>query len=169
MTWSSYLFSFQGRINRAKLWLFLLIIIAIEIVYFALASMIFGMTIFTVFMAGGGHPGAAMAGGASILTFALMTCAIFVVVLIAGLAVTVKRLHDRNKGAIWLLVFWVLPAALDWAGIMLSSSDGSRGPVSLVFSLAALGITIWAFVELYCLPGTVGDNPYGPDPLAGHT
>ena len=42
MNWGSYLFSFQGRINRAKLWLFIPIVIGIYIVYFILFSMLFG-------------------------------------------------------------------------------------------------------------------------------
>lgn len=170
MNWGSYLFGFQGRINRAKLWLFLLVVIVIEVVYFTMISMMFGMTIFTAMMAGGGHAGAALAGGASILIFALISCAIFIVILIAAIAVTVKRLHDRDKSAIWLLVFWLLPAVLNMIGIASSPGEasGGRGAVALICGLASLGIAIWAFVELYCLRGTVGDNRFGPDPLAGH-
>lgn len=33
--------------------------------------------------------------------------------------------------------------------------------------LLATLISLWAFVELYIFRGTVGDNRYGPDPLAG--
>jgi uncharacterized membrane protein YhaH (DUF805 family) len=36
----------------------------------------------------------------------------------------------------------------------------------MLFSLASLAISIWAFVELGCLRGTAGPNKYGPDPLA---
>ena len=140
MTWSNYLFSFQGRINRAKLWLFVLILIAVEIVYIALASMIFGMTIFTAFMAGGGHPGAALAGGTSALIFALVSFALFVVVIIAGLALTVKRLHDRNKGAVWLLVFWLLPLVLNVVGLGYNPGEGAHGALSAACALVALGI-----------------------------
>ena len=32
---------------------------------------------------------------------------------------------------------------------------------------APAGNGLWAFVELYCLRGTEGENRYGPDPLAG--
>ena len=36
---------------------------------------------------------------------------------------------------------------------------------SLLLSLAAGVIAIWAFIELGCLRGTPGANQYGPDPL----
>jgi len=172
MNWSDYFFSFQGRINRAKLWLFLLIVICIEVVYFALLSTIFGMSILTAMVAGAGHPGAALAGGASILIVVLLSCALYIAIIVAGIAVTVKRLHDRDKGAMWLLVFYVLPLVLNVCAYMLAPNwsgpeSGSSGIVPMLLHLAALGVTIWAFVELYCLRGTVGDNRFGPDPLAG--
>jgi len=40
-------------------------------------------------------------------------------------------------------------------------------PVVLIARGAATIINLWAFVELYILRGTVGDNRFGPDPLAG--
>ena len=52
---------------------------------------------------------------------------------------------------------------------MLNDTSGAApptNPVMMILQLVALGLTIWAFVELYCLRGTVGDNRYGADPLA---
>jgi uncharacterized membrane protein YhaH (DUF805 family) len=40
-------------------------------------------------------------------------------------------------------------------------------PLVVITRGAATIISLWAFVELYILRGTVGDNRYGPDPLAG--
>ena len=37
--------------------------------------------------------------------------------------------------------------------------------VSFVLGLASFVISIWGLVELGFLRGTVGPNPYGPDPL----
>jgi uncharacterized membrane protein YhaH (DUF805 family) len=37
--------------------------------------------------------------------------------------------------------------------------------LGFVLHLVAFAITVWAFVELGCLRGTVGPNQYGPDPL----
>jgi uncharacterized membrane protein YhaH (DUF805 family) len=36
----------------------------------------------------------------------------------------------------------------------------------IALRLVAFAITVWAFVELYCLRGTTGPNRFGPDPLA---
>ena len=52
-----------------------------------------------------------------------------------GLVVSIKRWHDRNKSAWWVLISYI-PLV---------------GP-------------IWAFVELGCLAGTDGENRYGDDP-----
>jgi uncharacterized membrane protein YhaH (DUF805 family) len=171
MDWGSYFFSFQGRINRAKLWLFIPIVIGIYIAYFMLFSVLFGTSI--VAMMKGGPAGLA-AGGASIGAAMILTCILFLVILVASLALAVKRLHDRDKGAIWLLVFWLLPVVLNSIVLAnrvatMSTETGTMPPVNAamgLLSLVSLGVAIWAFVELYCLRGTAGDNRFGPDPLA---
>jgi len=171
MNWTSYLFSFQGRINRAKLWLFILIVIGIYMVYFTLFWAVFGASL--VAMMKGGSAGLA-AGGASFGAAMILTCLLFLVVLFAGIAVTVKRLHDRDKSAMWLLVFWLVPAMIE--GVVLTNQVSlmhgnpdampMATPGMIALRLVALAVSIWAFVELYCLRGTVGPNRYGPDPLA---
>jgi uncharacterized membrane protein YhaH (DUF805 family) len=172
MNWGSYFFSFQGRINRAKLWLFIPIVIVIDIVYFILFSILFGGSILAMIKGG---PAGLMAGGASLGLAGILTCILVLVIFFAGIALTVKRLHDRNKTAWWLIVFWLVPLVLNVTTLssriaMLSDTSGAvppTNPVMMILQLVALGLTIWAFVELYCLRGTVGDNRYGPDPLAG--
>lgn len=57
--------------------------------------------------------------------------------LLPNLALWFRRLHDRNKSAWWILLVF-LPI-IGW---------------------------IVLFVWTYCLRGTVGDNRFGPDPLA---
>jgi uncharacterized membrane protein YhaH (DUF805 family) len=172
MNWGSYLFSFQGRINRAKLWLFILIVIVIEVVYFTLFSVLFGGSLVAMIKGG---PAGLMAGGASLGLGAILTCVLILALIFASLAVTVKRLHDRAKSAWWLIVFWLIPFVINCAvfanmiGTMHdeASSIPMTNPVMMVLRLTSLVLTIWAFVELYCLRGTVGDNRYGPDPLGG--
>ncbi|HTT96897.1 MAG TPA: DUF805 domain-containing protein [Rhizomicrobium sp.] len=172
MNWGSYLFSFHGRINRAKLWLFILIVIGIEIVYFTLFSILFGGSLVAMLKGG---PAGLMAGGASMGLGAILTCVVILAVIFASVAVTVKRLHDRNKSAWWLIVFWLIPFVINCAvfASMIGQMHAEAGavpmtnPVMMVLRLVSLVLTIWAFVELYCLRGTVGENRYGPDPLAG--
>jgi uncharacterized membrane protein YhaH (DUF805 family) len=78
----------------------------------------------------------------------------------SGLAVGVKRLHDRDKSGWWILLFWLGPGFL---GSWQTTTPDLSGV--FILSLASLAILIWAFVELGCLPGTPGPNQYGPDPL----
>jgi uncharacterized membrane protein YhaH (DUF805 family) len=81
----------------------------------------------------------------------------------SGLAVGVKRLHDRDKSGWWILLFWLGPSIL--GGWQTATPDLGGG---LILSLAAGAIAIWAFVELGCLRGTAGPNQYGPDPLGAN-
>jgi uncharacterized membrane protein YhaH (DUF805 family) len=75
-----------------------------------------------------------------------------------GLAVATKRLHDRDKSAWWLLLFYALPAVLGNVG-------DAAGGIGGMLSLVGVAISIWAMVELGFLRGTPGPNRYGPDPL----
>ncbi len=172
MDWENYLFGFGGRINRAKMWLYLLVVICAEILLFAVLWALTGMAGLTAFQ-GSGSPVDALSGsGAGIVAGILMIA--FVVGLIwSGLAVAVKRLHDRNKSGWWLVFFYVMPLVLDAVVAVVVPPGENRAAASMlpaliamVLALAALGIVIWAFVEFYCLRGTVGDNRFGPDPLA---
>jgi uncharacterized membrane protein YhaH (DUF805 family) len=148
MGWTTLLFSFNGRINRGKYWLAVLIYVVVWVV-FIVGGLIWlgGMNIDNLFsLAGAG----------------LLIWLIAIILLIAGtwsgLAVGVKRLHDRNKSGWWVLLFWFGPSLLgSWQA---ATPDGG-----LILSLVAAAIAIWAFVELGCLRGTPGPNQYGPDPL----
>ena len=82
---------------------------------------------------------------------------VFIAMIVSGVAVGIKRLHDRDKSGWWLLAFYLVPALLDGVGRTMNS------PV--IFGLASLAVSIWAIVELGFLRGTTGPNQYGPDPL----
>jgi uncharacterized membrane protein YhaH (DUF805 family) len=147
MHFSNLLFSFQGRINRAKFWLAVLVYIVASIVGSIVAA------------ASGSDIVAGLVNGlVGLLTF------------LSGLFVAIKRLHDRDKSAGWLLLFYFAPSILAAIGLVLmvlgwaGDAFGMR-PVGLLFVLAGLGIALWAFVEMGCLRGTVGPNRYGADPL----
>src|SRR5216684_1780898 len=122
-------FSFKGRINRAKYWLVLLV----------------GSAIFATILLG--------AIAAQSWALGILAGLLFIPFFVSSLAVAVKRLHDREKSAWWLLVFYLLPALL-YGIANVTEYEG------LVFSLAALGISLWALVELGCLRGASGANPH---------
>ncbi|MFL6831331.1 MAG: DUF805 domain-containing protein [Xanthobacteraceae bacterium] len=95
--------------------------------------------------------------------FAGLTLALLVILYIPliwiGLAIGAKRLHDRDKSAWWLLVFYAAPGILSTAGNRLEDVG------FIILHVISFAISVWAFVELGCLRGTPGPNRYGPDPL----
>lgn len=121
------LFSFQGRVNRAKYWLVHIgVVVAIAVLW----MLVVGTVDFTTH-----DPRQRFAEirGASLL----MMLPVAVVFVWSGLAISVKRWHDRNKSGWWVLIGFV--------------------PV--------IG-HLWFLIECGLLPGTPGPNDYGPDPLA---
>lgn len=141
MDWSDLLFTFEGRINRAKFWLAMLIWVVAQ----AVAA---GMIVASYVLLGDFFPLGA------IVVFLLVV----IPLLVSGFAVGVKRLHDRDKSGWWLLLLCVLPAVLE----LVAQSMGDAGRP---WDIASLVISVWAIVELGCLRGTAGPNSYGDDPL----
>jgi uncharacterized membrane protein YhaH (DUF805 family) len=91
-------------------------------------------------------------------------------VFISGIAVAIKRLHDRDKSGWWLLLFYFAPVVLIGIGTLLGvasvlGESAGGGILAMIFYVAGAVAGIWGFVELGCLRGTVGPNQYGPDPL----
>lgn len=138
--WRTILFSFDGRLNRGKYWLVALLTGAAWLVFFLLGALI-----------------AEILGesATSVLGF-FVGSVVLVATLWAAIATGVKRLHDREKSGWWMLMFYLLPGALNAVG----ETGGG-----LFFALVGFAISIWGFVEMGCLKGTTGPNAYGPDPL----
>jgi uncharacterized membrane protein YhaH (DUF805 family) len=133
------LFTYQGRVNRGKYWLAALVFF---IAWIAVGIVAWILAMVAYFL------GAIVA---VLMLLATVVCGVFV---------GIKRLHDRDKTGWWLLFFYLVPAILDGIANMM-------GSVGIVLTLAGFAISIWAFVELGCLRGTIGSNQYGPDPLEG--
>src|SRR5262249_11673252 len=90
MNWGHILFGFSGRINRAKYWLTILVTIIIYIVLVVVPQ--------------------AVTSSAGLL--GVLALAYFVLSLWIGIAAGAKRLHDLNRTAAWLLVFYFAPTIL---------------------------------------------------------
>lgn len=133
MSFAAKLFSFQGRIGRADWWLLSLLIGAVQMALFF--AIFFGMWSAEEASAADALKKPAGPSAAMLLGW-------FVVPALVGLwpslAVQVKRWHDRDKGAVWLLINFI-----PWLG------------------------PLWAFVELGFLPGTSGANRFGAGPGLG--
>ena len=142
------LFNFKGRINRGKYWLAILI--------FVIISLVMGTIGYIADQA---------------MAFQLLNLIVSIGLFIAGLAVGIKRLHDRDKSGWWLLLFYILPSVLFIIGAVIFfyglGAEEAGGVIggTVVYLLGA-AVLIWAIVELGCLRGTEGPNRFGPDPLA---
>jgi uncharacterized membrane protein YhaH (DUF805 family) len=96
----------------------------------------------------------------------------FVVVVLSA----IRRVHDRNRSAYWLLIFFgpgfVLTAITLYlinAGMEFRGGAAEVVLFGLAFGSAALFATLllcWGAIELAFLKGTSGPNRFGPDPLA---
>ena len=93
--------------------------------------------------------------------------------LIPTLAVSVRRLHDTNRSAWWVLppFLVVIPAPLivfsAWLVSVMDQDEEFRSVaflIAVLFFVIALGCCILILV-LCASAGTVGSNRYGPDPL----
>jgi uncharacterized membrane protein YhaH (DUF805 family) len=137
MDYRTLLFSYEGRISRAKYWSAWLIWLVVWCVALVFAFLFGGLL---------GVVGLAL----------LLLVGVFAIM--SWIAVGLKRLHDRNKSGWWLVLFYAAPAILAVA----APPTGIAGNFLLILSFA---IEIWMFVELGCLRGSAGPNRYGPDPL----
>ena len=142
MGWGALFFSFSGRINRAKYWLASLLLIPA-----------FLLLVFLVLV-----PFATAADAVAVVAL-IPLLIVLVGVMVSGLAIAAKRLHDRDKSAWYLLLFYLVPGFLGAIG------DAS-GDIGWIFHVISFAISIWALIELGFLRGTAGPNRFGPDPLA---
>lgn len=137
------MFSHDGRIGRLQYWVGLI----------ATA----GITAFLVGLADGVVP------AREIMRYAAVAFIIGALFWMHS-AVTVKRLHDRNRTGMWFFIHGVAPPGFFlWAVYM--HADNKPNTASLLYALSLSGF-IWALFELGLLRGTVGPNRFGADPRA---
>ncbi|HEY5963006.1 MAG TPA: DUF805 domain-containing protein [Xanthobacteraceae bacterium] len=128
----------SGRINRAKFWIAILLFTVLNVL----------------------STGMVLASGSN--TLIILNGIISLLVAASGILVGIKRLHDRNKSGWWVLLYWLAPF------VMLSVGFAGGLPEIMVniVGFLALAIGLWSLIELGGLRGTIGQNKYGPDPLA---
>ena len=161
MNWRWPLFIFRGRIDRFSYW---------RMAAIHALVVIFGLAALSQVHLNGASPAVSLAVVLSVVIIGLV---------IPALAIGAKRLHDRDKSAWWLLLFYVVPDVLFGVGIyadiasevaahcMFAAFSGRTCPGSWTATVcvaAALAIEIWTLVELGGLRGSVGTNRFGPEP-----
>lgn len=115
---------FSGRSRRREYWMFALFYVLVMIVLNA----VFG----TNEVERGN--GAFVYGSRLVGAGGWISGLLWLVSIVPGLAVTIRRLHDQDRSG-WLLLLWLIPF-LGW----------------------------FAILVLMCLDGTRGPNRFGPDP-----
>ena len=144
---------FSGRAPRAEYWWFFLAIIVAYIVLSIIESII-----------GVNH----MIGG----VYGPLTVLLMLATLVPSLAVAVRRLHDTNRSGWWLLlplVPYCIGFALGGAAMMNGAASGNPAAMTAGVGMAGIFILIGAvcavvLIVFYCMPGTPGDNRFGPNP-----
>lgn len=96
--WKFLFTSFEGRINRQLWWIGIGVILAASIT----ASMIFGNK-------------------------GIIPLALGIIFLIGGLALHIKRCHDRDKSGWWCLILIIPLVGTIWAIVDLGILEGVRG------------------------------------------
>lgn len=155
---------FKGRARRAEYWGFLLFQLAV-------GGLLGGLGVIALL-----QKDAAAQGSGLLISMALLTVASLGFA-IPQLAVTVRRLHDSDRSAWWLLLqapgalapFLFIAAVV---GAALHGGQGSADAAAAIMSAAAGGLLMLVLaglcnmimMGLMWLPGTPGDNRFGPDP-----
>lgn len=137
---------FSGRAPRAEYWWYTLAIIVIAIIVSIVESMV-----------GLDH----MVGFYGPISLLFMLA-----VLVPGLAVTARRLHDTNRSGWWMLIA-IVPYLIVGMKMGMVAASGSMTPSELgaagLFGIVGLCGGL-ALLILVVLQGTKGDNRFGPDP-----
>jgi len=111
--------SFDGRINRQKWWLGLIVLVIAEWIIFAIIGMLFG-----VGMMGGMDPENPEISPAA----AVLMGIIGLIFLYPALALYAKRWHDRGKSGWWTLIGLVPIIGGLWILVELGFLRGTEGP-----------------------------------------
>ena len=137
---------FTGRAPRAEYWWFYLGMIVAYFVAMIIDSLV-GVSLFG--------------------PYGVVTTLLGLALLVPGLAATVRRLHDTNRSGWWVLIVAV-PYLIMGIMMGMSAASGdmtglaSAGIVGLIALVGAIAMLVFMI-----LPGTKGDNRFGPDPYAG--
>ena len=135
---------FSGRAPRAEYWWYALALIIVFVVLSIVESIL-------------GIKG--MIGG----IYGPLTALLWLATIVPGLAVGVRRLHDTNRSGLWLLL--VIPYVISAVVALVSMASGSfvglgsAGVLGIIGFLCAIALLVFMV-----LPGTPGDNRYGPNP-----
>lgn len=144
---------FRGRAPRAEYWWFTLALI-VAFVVLAIVEGILGIHHMILY------------------NYGPLTALLWLATIVPSIAVGVRRLHDTNRTGWWILlpvVPYCIAFILGGAAMMGGAETGSSIGMAAGFGIASLFMLIGALCALVLLvfmvlPGTPGENRYGPNP-----
>jgi uncharacterized membrane protein YhaH (DUF805 family) len=151
---------FSGRSRRMEYWMFVLFQVLLNIVFWILLTAIGGTALIS------GDVRGLMAAGGAIFILCMVYGLIGLALIIPGIAVGVRRLHDTNRSGWWILAPFAGYVVIIVGTMMAAASPnspGAGGMLAFVGGLVTLGLAILLFVFML-LDGTRGPNRFGEDP-----
>ena len=142
MDWAYLLNSFEGRISRKTFWTGMAVLITAEILAHLVAQSLQGDRLSAIVDLAFTYP---------------------------EFAIAAKRAHDRDLPIWILIVFFGGGAVLDLLTVLeLAGSTEQPSVLSLFIAVPFTVLLMALLIELGFRRGTIGPNPYGPDPVASH-
>lgn len=161
-----FLFSFRGRVNLARFWIFCIASSG--------AAGVLGLASMELRQRWVPLPGDAKTVtlpwplGWTLNAWDVAFTILIALLIYCVIAVIVKRLHDRGKSALWLVLYYGAPTvsyvALRAAEYSPTTASPTMQAIQHGVMLVNFVIITWYLVEILLLPGTRGDNRFGPDP-----
>ena len=134
---------FTGRAPRAEYWWYVLAVVVVSVIAYVIDD-ILGLK----GLIGPYGPLSALLG---------------LGLLCPGIAVATRRLHDTNRSAWWLLL--LVPYVISTVMAAQAMASGSMAQIGSVGMLAIIGLIGCIILLVFMvLPGSRGDNRYGPNP-----
>jgi uncharacterized membrane protein YhaH (DUF805 family) len=94
-----FLFSAEGRVNRARFWS--------ALIYYFVAGLIAGAIYFGLWQiipGSVGDDGTLQVNGVAAVPYLILGFAYFIALVWSGICVGIKRFHDRDKSGWWILI-----------------------------------------------------------------
>jgi uncharacterized membrane protein YhaH (DUF805 family) len=153
--WQNTYFRFSGRFNRGRYWLHSVLAFAVAFILQLIAVSMFPIPeqLITMFRSETLQKTIMfIIGAAPMVTFVYISTAI-----------SVKRLHDRDKSGWWAILYLGLPPVILFAFAQGADANGRVEGWPAALLIPFLIMLVVTFIELACLKGTTGANRYGPD------
>jgi uncharacterized membrane protein YhaH (DUF805 family) len=146
MDYAWFLFSFKGRLNRARYLVVQLTLLTFWLIFWLKSPFPFSSQ------------------------WEALNWVVAITMIWINAATTVRRLHDRNRSGWWAVPILILNRlAFTYYGLYFGLFFGVDISIAKELLLIMLAVAMsllqtWVFIELFFLMGTEGPNRFGPDP-----